>query len=39
VTYMNTAFKILEKIESLGYKAYIVGGSVRDLILDAHYMI
>jgi tRNA nucleotidyltransferase/poly(A) polymerase len=31
---LSSAVKILDKITSKGYKAYIVGGAVRDLILD-----
>lgn len=30
----NTAIKVLKKIEEKGYKAYIVGGYVRDLYLN-----
>ena len=35
---LKSAVKVLEKITSKGFKAYIVGGSVRDLILgsDVH---
>ena len=35
---LASAVKVLEKINSKGYKAYIVGGSVRDIILgeDPH---
>ena len=29
----ETSLKVLEKIEAQGYKAYIVGGFVRDYIL------
>ena len=31
---LNTAVSILKKIETAGYKAYLVGGFVRDLILN-----
>ena len=31
---LNTALKILEVIESHGYKAYLVGGFVRDYLLN-----
>ena len=34
MNYFDTGIKLLEKIEELGYKAYIVGGSVRDLLLN-----
>lgn len=33
MTYLETAIKVLKKIESFGYKAYIVGGFVRDYLL------
>ena len=33
VPMLNSAVKILKRIESKGYNAYIVGGAVRDLIL------
>ena len=31
---MLNALKLLEEIQKLGYEAYIVGGAVRDLLLD-----
>ena len=34
MNYFDTAIKILKKIESLGYDAYIVGGVVRDYLLN-----
>ena len=34
MNYFDTAIKILKKIESLGYDAYIVGGAVRDYLLN-----
>lgn len=33
MTYLETAIKVLKKIESFGFKAYIVGGFVRDYLL------
>ncbi len=33
MNYFNKALSILEKIESMGYEAYIVGGAVRDYLL------
>ena len=34
MTYLDTAIEIIKKIESEGYEAYIVGGFVRDYILN-----
>jgi len=36
VPMLRSAVKVLEKIESSGYKAWIVGGTVRDIILGTH---
>ena len=33
MTYLETAIKVLKKIESFGFKAYIIGGFVRDYLL------
>lgn len=34
MAYLETAIKVLKKIESFGFKAYIVGGFVRDYLLE-----
>ncbi len=33
MTYLETAIKVIKKIESIGFNAYIVGGFVRDYLL------